>query len=146
MQDKINIAFPPVGLVLPHGESMVLLDKILFHKANKTNCLVVIKRDALFSDETGKVATWVGLEYMAQCVAVHAGLIAKSKGEDIKIGYWIGSRKISFDTDFFHQNQALIIKTNKVWQDAQLGSFECSIIDKISGNKLMGGLLSFFLP
>lgn len=138
--------FPPVEQLLPHGETMVLLDKVLSHDDQKTECSVVITPGSLFFDDIGTVPTWVGLEYMAQCIATHAGLIAKANGKEIQIGYWVGSRKITFNTDCFYKDQSLNIQASKVWQDDHSGSFDCHIKDQKSGKLLLDGLLTVFLP
>ena len=96
---------PPVADVLPHRGPMVLLSRILEHSEQHTVCAVDIRIDAPFVEPAGTVPAWIGLEYMAQCVAAHAGLRARAHGEPVRTGFLIGSRRIDVRTSGFPVGQ-----------------------------------------
>ena len=68
---------PPVEDVLPHAGGMVFLSRVLSHERHRTVCEVEIDRQSLLGDVSGGVPAWIGLEYMAQCVAAHGGVAAR---------------------------------------------------------------------
>jgi predicted hotdog family 3-hydroxylacyl-ACP dehydratase len=92
------------------------------------------------------VPAWIGLEYIAQCIAAHGGLRARSRGEEIRIGFLLGSRRLEIRTSGFRPGQALAVRVEHVWGDRQLYSFACLIADLASGARLMEGLVNVFRP
>jgi predicted hotdog family 3-hydroxylacyl-ACP dehydratase len=65
-----------IARLLPHSGSMVLLDAVLEYDAHRIHCLAQRHHAAdnpLRQD--GKLPAWCGLEYAAQAMAVHQGLI-----------------------------------------------------------------------
>ena len=138
--------FPPVAEVLPHRGRMVLLSRVLEHSAKHTVCAVEIGPDAPFLEPGGTVPAWIGVEYMAQCVAAHAGLRARARGEPAKIGFLIGSRRLEFRTDGFRIGQRLTALATHTWGESESASFACRLLDSGSGALLVEGSLSVFLP
>ena len=74
-------AFPPVAELVPHAEGMLLLDRVLAHEATHTVCATSADRSPLFANADGSVPSWVGIEYMAQCAAVHGELAHRRRGD-----------------------------------------------------------------
>jgi len=138
--------FPPIAEVLPHAGRMVLLARILDHAEGFTTCGVEIMADSPFLDPDGAIPPWVGLEYMTQCIAAHAGLRARARGEPIKPGFFIGSRRVDFRTDGFRVGQTLSVTANHVWGDKELASFACVLRDRLTHAVLVEGTLKVFLP
>jgi predicted hotdog family 3-hydroxylacyl-ACP dehydratase len=138
-------SYPAVAEVVPHSGAMVLLTRVDDHVEHQTTCLVEIGEDTCFRQPGGLVPAWVGLEYMAQCVAVHAGLRARANGEPVKIGLLLGSKRIDFRTAAFSPGQVLEVKARRLWGDKNLGSFACSVVDAGSGTPLVEGTLSVLL-
>lgn len=85
---------PPVDALLPQSGPMRLLARVLAHDATETRCEVDASRAALFRDEEGLVPPWVALEWLAQCVAAHAGLVARARGERPRPGLLLGTRRL----------------------------------------------------
>ena len=138
--------FPPVADVLPHRGRMVLLSRVLEHSVERTVCSVEIDVDAPFLEPTGLVPAWIAVEYMAQCVAAHAGLCARAKGEPVKIGFLIGSRRLEFRTDGFRVGQVLAVEATHVWGESESALFACRLLAHGSGAPLVEGNLNVFLP
>ena len=61
-----------VAELLPHDPPMVLIDKVLSYDENSLVAEVAIRPDSAFCGANG-VPGWVGIEYMAQAIAAHAG-------------------------------------------------------------------------
>jgi len=139
-------SFPPVADVLPHRGRMVLLSRILEHSDERTTCSVEIDADAPFVEPTGRVPAWVGVEYMAQCVAAHAGLCARARGEPARIGFLIGSRRLEFRTDGFQVGQMLVVEATHVWGESESALFACRLLGDGFPSPLVEGNLNVFQP
>jgi predicted hotdog family 3-hydroxylacyl-ACP dehydratase len=83
---------------------------------------------------------------MAQCVAAHSGLEARAAGQPVRIGLLIGCRRLMLRTPGFPVGQGLEVAAQRVWGDATLGSFRCTVRDGASGAVLAEGTLSVVLP
>jgi predicted hotdog family 3-hydroxylacyl-ACP dehydratase len=89
------MSFPAIRDVVPHSGGMSLLDRIVSHNATETVCLARVDDSQLFADGNDCVPAWVGIEYMAQCIAVHGGLLARAAGEAPRPGLFLGSRRLT---------------------------------------------------
>jgi predicted hotdog family 3-hydroxylacyl-ACP dehydratase len=125
---------------------MVLLDAVLAHAGDETTCVVAIREDSPFRDPDGPVPGWVGLEYMAQCVAAHAGLIDHAAGRPAGIGFLVGARRVTFHADGYRPGQVLHVSARRLWGEGRLGAFACSIRDPGTGAVLAEGTVSAYLP
>jgi predicted hotdog family 3-hydroxylacyl-ACP dehydratase len=121
---------PDIGSLLPHDGPMVLLDRLLSVDEESLCAEVGIRPDSMFCDDNG-VGGWVGVEYMAQAVAAHAGHAARLRGEAVKIGFLLGSRRYQCSRPVFAIGSVLRIHVRCVlFGENGLGSFECRIDDR----------------
>lgn len=132
--------------VLPHAGPMVLLTAIRDHTPDRTACTVEIREYAAFRGPDGLVPSWVGIEYMAQCIAAHRGLRSRANGEPIKVGFLVGSKRVAFRTPGFTPGQVLEVTARHLWGERELGAFVCSILDLADGAMLVEGTLTVVLP
>jgi predicted hotdog family 3-hydroxylacyl-ACP dehydratase len=123
---------------------MLLVGDILDHTPEATTCAVEIAADSVTVRSQGRVARWAALEFMAQTVAVHAGLSAWEKGEPVKLGFLIGSRRVDFH-GALRVGHALTATARHVWGQASLGLFACSLHERATGQLLAEGQLSVAL-
>ena len=137
--------YPEIEKVIPHRGRMIFLTGIVDHTKDSTTCVVEVGEDALFREPGGLVPAWVGLEYMAQCIAAHGGLRARAPGEPVKIGFFVGSRRIDVHTEGFSPGQVLEVRANHLLGESGFFSFACSLRDRKSGALLMEGNLNVFL-
>jgi predicted hotdog family 3-hydroxylacyl-ACP dehydratase len=138
--------WPPPAEVLPHRPPMVLVDRIVGHDATHTVCAVDVRESTPFVTDGGQVPAWIGLEYMAQCVAAHAGLEARARGERIRLGLLIGARTVAFHTDALAIGDSVLITAVRTWGDRALGAFACTIADARSDRRLADAVLSVYSP
>jgi predicted hotdog family 3-hydroxylacyl-ACP dehydratase len=144
---KPDAEAPPVAELLPHDGTMVFLSRLLRHAEDETVCLVEIDDQTHFRGPDGAVPAWVGLEYMAQCVAAHAGMAGRVKGEPPQLGMLLGSRRVQLHAARFAPGQTLRVSARHVWGSAPgLVSFECTLEDADSGARLAEGRLGCFVP
>jgi predicted hotdog family 3-hydroxylacyl-ACP dehydratase len=126
---------------------MVLLSRVLHHQQDRTVCAVEINEQALFRDPAGNVPAWVGIEYMAQCVAAHGGLTRRSTGEAPRVGFLLGSRRVVFHVPRFRPGQTLEATVLHVWgREGNLSSFDCTLKDAATGALLAEGRLNCLTP
>ena len=133
----------PVPSLLPHGGQMVLIGEPAASGENWAEASVRIGEDSLFYRPGQGVPAWVGAEYMAQTIALYAGIGARRAGEEIQIGLLIGCRRYEVETEYFRLGGQLRIHVDEVWLDNQMAVFDCSIID---GEPLAKAQLNVFSP
>lgn len=128
--------FPPVAELLPHSGCMVWLSRILTHTADATTCAVDIEERTMLRGADGHVPSWVGVEYMAQCIAAHGGLLSRARGEPQKRGFLVSVRKAIFHTPYFAIGQTLEVHARHVRGQRGLLTFDCAIHDGVGGDAL----------
>jgi predicted hotdog family 3-hydroxylacyl-ACP dehydratase len=140
-------ALPSVAEILPQRGRMMLLSSVLEHSDGETVCAVEVGADTPFVDAGGTVPAVMGVEYMAQSVAAHAGLQAWARGEPPRVGFLIGSRRLDFRTrSGFRVGQRLIVRVTHVWGEEEYAMFACRLMDAESQATLVEGNLNVFLP
>ena len=106
--------FPAIEAILPHEGPMVLLSRVLSHDDDSTVCAVDVDGSGMFRDASGAVPAWVAVEYMAQCVAAHAGLVAHAAGEPPPMGFLLGGRRVTFQVARFQRGERLRVNAKRV--------------------------------
>jgi predicted hotdog family 3-hydroxylacyl-ACP dehydratase len=123
---------------------MVLLDRVISADEESLCAEVSIRSDSLFCTAEG-VGGWVGLEYMAQAVAAYAGYVAHLRGEAVKIGFLLGTRRFECDRPFFSVGARLQVHIKRILQSENgMGSFECRIDDGAA--QLASATLTVYQP
>ena len=123
---------PDIRKLVPHSGQMVLLDRALEADADHLRAEVRIHEASILVGADG-VGSWVGIEYMAQAIAAHAGWLALQRGEEVKVGFLLGSRKYETKVANFALGSVLHVHVRRVLQsDNGLGAFECRI-DVVGG-------------
>jgi predicted hotdog family 3-hydroxylacyl-ACP dehydratase len=139
--------FPLLEEILPHRAPMQLLSRVLAHEPERTICRVDIDDQPFFQDDAGRVPPWIALEYMAQCAAAHSGLVWRKHGESPKVGFLLGSRRVTFHSDGFSKGQRLQVSAIRVWGRATgMVVFDCRVEDEASGALLVEGRLNCYTP
>jgi 3-oxoacyl-[acyl-carrier-protein] synthase-1 len=135
---------PDIRSLLPHSGTMVLLDRVVSIEGDALCAEVGIRPDSLFCGADG-VGAWVGIEYMAQAVAAHAGYAARLRGEPVKIGFLLGSRRYECTRPTFTLGSILHVHVKNMLQsDNGLASFECRI--GIQGDQVATATITAFQP
>ena len=149
MESKPRVSeFPPIRDLVPHAGPMVLLDEVVAHDEDATTCAVAIAAQELFREPDGSVPVWIGIEYMAQCIAVHAGLVQRATGtREPRRGFLVGARGLRFHVDRFPAEQRLLATARRRRAGSTtLVSFECELRDADGSRLLAEGRLNCFVP
>jgi predicted hotdog family 3-hydroxylacyl-ACP dehydratase len=121
------MGMPDIRSLVPHAGPMVLLDRVISADENSLCAEVGIRSDTLFCGPDG-VGAWVGIEYMAQAIGAWAGYNAQLRGEPVKLGFLLGTRRYECIRPIFVLGSVLRVHVQRLFQNENgLGSFECSI-------------------
>jgi predicted hotdog family 3-hydroxylacyl-ACP dehydratase len=136
---------PEIGTLVPHSGAMLLLDAVLAADHETLSAQVAIRPDSMFVAD-GAVGAWVGVEYMAQAVAAHAGYCARLRGEPVRVGFLLGTRRYTCAVPAFAQGSVLRIHVQRALQGENgLGAFDCRIEDG-EGAELASATITVFQP
>jgi predicted hotdog family 3-hydroxylacyl-ACP dehydratase len=114
--------------LVPHSGDMSLLDTVVAFNLSSLHATARIEKSNPFVT-AGTVSSWIGIEYMAQAIAAWAGAQARQKGEPVKLGFLLGTRKYEVTTDSFPLLCNLDIHVELLMDGANgLSVFECRIM------------------
>lgn len=119
--------FGPVEQYVPHRGAMLFLEQLVEAGAEHAVSLVRVPRDGMFN-QAGGVPSWVAIEYMAQTIAAWAGALARSRGEAVKLGFLLGSRKFETFQPLLTPGDLLRVQVQCELMGANgLGMFDCTV-------------------
>lgn len=138
--------FPDIRALVPHEGEMVFLDRVLTAGTSTLCAEVTIGQHSVFFDGAG-VGSWVGVEYMAQAIAAHAGFLARLRGDEVRVGFLLGARRYQTTVPLFALGSVLHVHVQHVLQGENgLGAFDCRIDDGASGAALANATITVFQP
>ena len=139
------MSLPDIRTLLPHSGQMVLLDRVLSVDDDTLCAEVCLGPASMLAGEHG-VGAWVGIEYMAQAIAAHAGWLGRQRGEPVKAGVLLGARKYTASLDCFPLHCTLKVHVQRVLMaDNGLGAFDCRI-DVDGGATVATAIVTVFQP
>ncbi len=119
-------ALPPIAELLPHTPPMILLDEMVSVDGQKVVCRVKVRPDSMFVED-GKVPALVAIEYMAQAIGASVGLVAKTAGKPVKVGFLLGTRELALSVDYFEVGDELLVESERLFGEQVIGSFKSSV-------------------
>jgi len=150
--DRERAGWPEIGELVPHAPPMLLLTRVLSHETLATRCEVDPGGQTFFRTDDGDMPCWVALEYMAQCVAVHAGLQAREQEQPPRVGFVIGSPRLRFHEPSLGGRGKLEVSATYLRGRVELGaiSFDCALRERGEaggdGRLLAEGRISIAIP
>ncbi|MGI4846080.1 MAG: 3-hydroxylacyl-ACP dehydratase [Janthinobacterium lividum] len=146
MVQREHLSRPDIHSLVPHGGAMSLLGRFLEADDETLSAEVDIRPDSMFCYDGG-VGAWVGVEYMAQAVAAHAGWCARQRCEPVRVGFLLGARKYACAVSAFRVGSVLRVHVRRALQGENgLGAFDCRIEDAGSGEELATATITVFQP
>lgn len=143
---KLVCPIEQVAPLLPHSGDMVLLDRISDFGEDFLIAETEIRSDNILIKH-GKLATFAGIEIMAQGVAAWSGCLATLADEPVRLGYLLGTRKLHIHTQEIPVGSKLQIKIKMSIQDSTgFGVFDSQLIDLTSDEVILEGALNVFSP
>ncbi|MGV8916922.1 MAG: 3-hydroxylacyl-ACP dehydratase [Pseudomonas sp.] len=118
----------PLAELLPHAGNMILIDQVLAFDEEQIHTRLTVRPGGLFNRADGSLPAWIGVELMAQSVAAYAGCQAREKGNPVKLGFLLGTRKFECNVEHFPVGSELTIHSLRSLEDANgMGVFECHL-------------------
>jgi len=140
------MTLPEITTLVPHAAPMLLLDRVLKVDVEQLCAQVTIRADSMFCGEQG-VGAWIGIEYMAQAIAAYAGYQALQRGERVKVGFLLGTRRYACSRPWFAVGTSLHVEVQQLLQaENGMGSFACTIHDSDTQQELAQATVSVFQP
>jgi predicted hotdog family 3-hydroxylacyl-ACP dehydratase len=137
-------AFPPIGELIPHARGMLLLERVLEHGPEHAVCSADPAASPLFRDASGRVPAWVGLEYLAQCMAVYGALAARAEGRLPRMGPFLGGRRLALRVAHFDPERVLRVTVRHLRGEKGLIAFQGRIQADEDGEPLVEGRLHVY--
>jgi predicted hotdog family 3-hydroxylacyl-ACP dehydratase len=121
--------FPALQELIPHRGEALLLERVLRHDGQSSEARVVVGSHRWLRREDGSVAMWLSVEYMAQCAAMHEGILARNEGRPMPEGFLVAARKLAMHRSQFEPGQQLRISARRLRGRHGLGAlaYECSV-------------------
>lgn len=118
----------PLAELLPHAGDMILIDHVLAFDEEQIETRLTVRAGGLFNREDGSLPAWVGVELMAQSVAAFAGCHARVQGNEVVLGFLLGTRKFECNVEHFPLGAELRIHAQRSLEDDNgMGVFECHL-------------------
>jgi predicted hotdog family 3-hydroxylacyl-ACP dehydratase len=112
-----------------HREPMLLLDRLVETSGETTICEWRVNADDHFVDAGKGVPAYVGVEFMAQCVAVHAGARARIVGLGPPLGFLLGARHFKAFVSHFETGELYRATCQELMRDDNgMGSYDCTVM------------------
>jgi predicted hotdog family 3-hydroxylacyl-ACP dehydratase len=106
---------------------MLLVERVVAWDAQHAVVAATPKADAWYSED-GAMPSWIGIELMAQAIAAHVGLVARSHGKPPKAGVLLGTRQYRATQARFPAGAELIVSARMTYRDESgLGSYDSTI-------------------
>jgi predicted hotdog family 3-hydroxylacyl-ACP dehydratase len=119
----------PASEFVMHRGSMLLLDTLLESADDRTICEWRVNADDDFVETDLGVPAYVGVEFMAQCVAVHAGARARIIGLGPPLGFLLGARHFKAFVGHFEIGNVYRAACLELLRDDNgMGSYDCTIL------------------
>ena len=117
----------PAEYYLPHRAPMLLLDELVEVKDNGCVAKLIIREDLPFMEAEG-LPSWVGLEIMAQTIAMFGGVKERLKDGAPKLGFLLGSKNFEMGQDHFAIGEELIVEIDLQFLNRHhIGIFDCQL-------------------
>ena len=134
--------YPAISQLMPHGEPMVLLDRLVEWAPGSAECAMQVRADAPFVED-GALRSAFMIEHMAQTVAVCLGYEAFLGGEGARVGMIVACKKIEIHEDSVPVGEPLSIRANRLLGSEASSHFECEVRHP-DGTPVSSGTLTLY--
>ena len=123
-----QLAGEPASRFVLHREPMLFLDRLTAVGTEFAECEWAVREDFPLVVAGLGVPAYAGIEYMAQCVAVHSGARANVRGQEPPLGLLLGTRNYECRVPYFEVGGHFKAVCEELVRDSQgMGSFACRI-------------------
>jgi predicted hotdog family 3-hydroxylacyl-ACP dehydratase len=134
-----------IGRLLPHGESMCLLESVETWDGQTITCATSTHRDPHNPLRfKGRLTVSAGLEYAAQAMGAHVGLVNGGRLTEQRIGLVGGVREVVFATDRLDDlDGRLVVNARRLIEGEQGYMYHFTVMHEAC--KLIEGRASIFV-
>jgi predicted hotdog family 3-hydroxylacyl-ACP dehydratase len=118
--------YPAIAQLMPHGEPMVLLDRLVGWSPGYAECTMRVRSGTRFVDE-GVLRTPFMIEHMAQSVAACLGYEAYRAGLGVRVGMIVSCRVFHAHIESAAVGDELKIIANRERGNDTLSHFQCEV-------------------
>lgn len=119
----------PAAEFVMHRDSMLLLDTLIESGEDGAICEWQVREDDYFVEQALGVPAYVGVEFMAQCVAVYAGVRARIAGFGPPLGFLLGARHFKSSVSHYQIGERYRATCQElIRDDSGMGSYDCTIL------------------
>ena len=117
--------------LVPHRGGMLWIERVLACDADHVIAEATVHPHHLLADEADPgLPAWMGIEYMAQGIAAWAGGRALLRGEPVKPGFLLGTRRYECLRPWLAYGTRLRIECQReLMGDNGLGMFACRLLE-----------------
>lgn len=137
--------FPPVDQLVPHTDTMLLIDRIVAVEGEMVRSEATIRSDGIFFQVDHGMPAYVGFELMAQTISAYDGLKRRASGKKPAIGLLLGCRKYAAARPYFLQDECVTIESISLLGEEGMASFDCRILDT-AGAELATATINVYRP
>ena len=119
----------PVADFVLHSKPMLLPDRVTSLQADSAVCEWCVQEDNVFLVPGLGVPAYIGIEYMAQCIAVHGGACERANGFPPPRGLLLGTRHYRSKVPYFVQGETYQVQCRQLAASLDgMASFDCRIL------------------
>jgi predicted hotdog family 3-hydroxylacyl-ACP dehydratase len=133
----------PIEALIAHRPPMILIDRVVEWAEDAIRVAVVVRENAPFMVD-GHIPAYVAVEYMAQAIAAYSGLKARQNQQPVRIGFLLGTRRLTLAATTFEPGQDLIVECETLYNDGEMASFDCRTLR--DGQVVAAAALNVFQP
>ncbi len=133
-----------IAELLVHRPPLLLLDELGAHDAEGLTAFVRVSATHPFASATDVPST-LAIEYMAQAVAAHQGLLDRQAGRPICEGFLLGARRLDVHRDVLPIGLRLAAIVRRDFDlGGEFGRYACQLVDTADGTCVAEGDLKVF--
>lgn len=137
---------PPIDDLLSHRGCMLLLAAVHAYDELSVQCAALPEALAWYANAQGEMPAWVGIELMAQAIAAHVALVARTQGKPPRPGALLGTRAYRSHCAHFPADAPIRIEAQQSFRDdAGLAAYDC-IVKTADGVPLAEAVLTVYEP
>ena len=118
--------FPPIGSLLPHGDAIRQLDRLVDWAPGRAECVMRVTADSRLVSN-GELESVLLLEAMAQAVAVCLGYEAYGAGEGVRVGMIVACRALRVEVPRVPVGTSLRIRVTRARGNDESSHFDCRV-------------------
>ena len=120
--------YPPIKDLIMHSGNMQFIDDIIKITDHNIICQSVIKpHNPYWDHKSNCLPSWIGIEFMAQSIAIWSGYHYYISNQKIPMGLLLGTRNYNSYTHKFNLDETIIMQAELLIKNVSSAAFNCSI-------------------